>query len=726
MVSGFRFWPCFGLGCRCAVMFAVVLPSVSAVPGDKGEGSVEDGLVRSVASGAWSEPETWSTDQVPQPGSRVQIREGHRVRYDVESSEAIRAIHVAGTLAFATDRDTRLDVGLIRIERGDEWKEGGFDCHYEPGGPDDSPQPALQIGTALEPVGREHRALVRLVYFEGDDEESLPAIVCFGGRMDIHGAPLERTWVKLGRTASVNETRLFLDGDVSDWRAGDRIVITATDRQRPVAGVMTPHVTDKASSEERTITQVSHYASSVLQRSVASDSYVTIDAPLVFPHRAEGGYAGEVANLSRNVIIESADPEGPRGHTMYHRHSAGSISYAEFRHLGKEGLLGRYPIHYHLVGDSMRGSSIIGASIWDSDNRWVTIHGTQYLVVRDCVGYRSVGHGYFMEDGTEVFNVLDRNLAIQALVGKPLPRQDLPYDRNDGAGFWWANSLNAFTRNVAVECDQHGFRFEVEATEDFDPVLDVLRHDGTTEAVDIRTLPFIRFDDNEAHAQRRFALNLGGIRGKTMGGIWSPQPYSVGGHVDGVGPDAEDPFIIRNFKAWDSHWCFHGFAPSVYVDGMDLYDSEYGIWRSVVSLHFYENLKMDRLNSGSISFPMGGYGPKIGLENGRPNFPVLKPTDERPPVTVITRYQWDDDGVSVWGTSVDNEDIKEVRVNGVRAEATRDNFAEWTAIVPTSEVGEGVLSAYGEDVAGNRESLPHEWILDEGKTARGQYSSAGR
>ena len=110
---------------------------------------------------------------------------------------------------------------------------------------------------------------------------------------------------------------------------------------------------------------------------------------------ADGQFV-EIANLSRNVIIESAEPQKARGHTMYHRHSQGSISYAEFRHLGKEGVLGRYPLHYHLVGDTMRGSSVIGASIWDSSNRWLTIHGTNYLVVRDCVGYQSVGHGFFM------------------------------------------------------------------------------------------------------------------------------------------------------------------------------------------------------------------------------------------------------------------------------------------------------------------------------------------
>src|SRR5262249_8464136 len=116
-----------------------------------------------------------------------------------------------------------------------------------------------------------------------------------------------------------------------------------------------------------------------------SGTTLTLDRPLAHHHLADGDWRGEVADLSRNVIVESADPDGPRGHTMYHRGSAGSISYAEFRHLGKRGVLGRYPIHFHRVRDTMRGSSVVGASIWDSDNRFLTVHGTDYLLVRDCV-----------------------------------------------------------------------------------------------------------------------------------------------------------------------------------------------------------------------------------------------------------------------------------------------------------------------------------------------------
>src|SRR5262249_31051792 len=157
----------------------------------------------------------------------------------------------------------------------------------------------------------------------------------------------------------------------------------------------------------------------------------------------------------------------------------------------------------------MRGSSVVEASFWDSQNRWIAIHGTSHLVVRNCVGYKSVGHGFFLEDGTETRNMLDGDLAMLALRGKPRPGQMLPYDKTLGSGFWWANSLNAFINNSAAECDQDGYRFEVFAGAGFDPKLPVLQPDGTRQRVDIHTLPFLRFEKNEAHCMRFFGLNLG-------------------------------------------------------------------------------------------------------------------------------------------------------------------------------------------------------------------------
>src|SRR5262245_47863941 len=75
-------------------------------------------LVRTVQSGPWSAPATWAGGKVPAAGARVQIRTGHTVTYDLRSDKVIRSIHVAGKLTFARDRDTRLDVGLIKIQPG--------------------------------------------------------------------------------------------------------------------------------------------------------------------------------------------------------------------------------------------------------------------------------------------------------------------------------------------------------------------------------------------------------------------------------------------------------------------------------------------------------------------------------------------------------------------------------------------------------------------------------
>ncbi len=505
--------------------------------------------IRSQRSGPWSVPSTWEGGVVPGGGSRVQVRSGHRVTYDVCSERSIRSIHVAGTLSFATDRDTRLGVGLIKIQQGEDASEDGFACDAHLGESDPAlPRPALVVGSPECPVAPGATALIRLVAWDGLDRETCPAIVCCGGRMEFHGAPMTRTWVKLGQTIKPGETRVTLAEPVSGWRINDRVILTATERDGREQGTLREGAGAKgrrAFTEERTIEAI-------------DGTNLILDRPVAHTHRGDGDYRGEIADLSRNVVIESADPARARGHTMYHRGSSGSISYAEFRHLGKEGVLGKYSLHFHLVGDSMRGSSVIGASIWDSANRWITIHGTSDLVVRDCVGYRSLGHGFYLEDGSESYNILDRNLAVQALAAKPLPGQFLPFDRNDGAGFWWANSLNSFARNVAAECDRYGYRYEATPRGDGCLIRPVLGPDGRRTEVDIRTLPFVQFRGNEAHAQI-YGINMGE-------------------GVDGVGPGEAHPFLLRDTRIWDAHWAFRPGAPSIVVDGMNIYSSRYGVF----------------------------------------------------------------------------------------------------------------------------------------------------
>src|SRR5262249_4913871 len=185
----------------------------------------------------------------------------------------------------------------------------------------------------------------------------------------------------------------------------------------------------------------------------------------------------------------------------------------------------------------------------------------------------SVGHGFFVEDGTEVYNVFDRNLAVQAYAGRPQPDQILSFDTNDGAGFWWANCLNTFTRNVACECDGYGYRFEATPDAGSELQLPVQQPDGSRKTVDIRTLPFVRFENNEAHSL--------------------PYGLNLGEGVDGVGPDIRHPLVVRNTRLWNAQWAFRPNSPSMVVEDMEIYGSTYGVFQPIYDHHAYARLAID-------------------------------------------------------------------------------------------------------------------------------------
>lgn len=199
-------------------------------------------LIRSAQSGPWSAATTWEGGKVPSAGVQVLVRKGHTVIYDVQAKDVIRSLHISGVLTFAPDRDTLLEVGLIKIQHGDIVDESGFDCAAHK---DDATiktkgsdagleayclccegKPALLVGTPERHIDADKKAVIRLHYIDGMDKESCPAIVCCGGRMDFHGAPMSRTWIRLGKSASPGETSLVLSEAVTGWKAGDRLIVT--------------------------------------------------------------------------------------------------------------------------------------------------------------------------------------------------------------------------------------------------------------------------------------------------------------------------------------------------------------------------------------------------------------------------------------------------------------------------------------------------------------------
>lgn len=617
---------------RLVVAAALFPATVSAQPDTADHESHVHFSVRSVSNGPWSDPSTWNPARVPKPGDRVLISSRTTVNYDVNEKGVLRLVQVAGTLSFARDRNTELNVGLLTIQHSDTCSEHGFACEFEgaEAGPVTPSEhwPSLIVGTSDAPIPAEHTARIRLHYVEGMDKKNAPAIACCSGRMELHGAPMSRTWMKLGADVAEGSNQVTLSGDVSGWRVGDEIIVTATDR---------------ASGGSASFRQASDNAKEpqTERRTIAAmeGTVLTLDRPLRYAHSGRGEFRGEVANLSRNVVVESADPNGVRGHTVYHRFSRGGISYARFAHLGKEGVLGRYAIHYHLVGDTMRGSSVLGAAVVDSHNRWVTIHGTQYLLVRDCIGYGSVGHGYFLEDGTEVYNLLDRNLAVHACRGRRLPDQALPFDPNDGAGFWWANGLNTITRNVTTENDEYGYRYDMQKRSNFDTHLPILQPDGSEKVIDVRTIPIWRFEKNEARAEGFYGMVVA-ANGNSQpdSGIRSEGSLQRIMNIDWTGPDTEHPHIIRDLKIHGAHYAFRPHSPSMLIENLRIDKSVYGIYRPCFENHVYRNVHLSGQGPEPFNRGMDDASAQVGsitvdglridsLENGNQRHPFIHMTD---------------------------------------------------------------------------------------------------
>lgn len=492
--------------------------------------------VVSVQSGYWSDPQTWNTNRIPAPGENIKIDSAHTVIYDMQSTGAIRVIHIRGKLEFSRSTNTTLQVGLIVLSRKKEVDLSQVCVTNLQGGPADI-RPTLEIGTMDQPIPAAVTSKIILTYFSDMDDDCAPAVIAgYGCRMDIHGSPLNYTWVKLSEPAAAGATQITVAEPVN-WAPGDHIVITGSRTPDDGKGSYADLGDDPLPISEE------NYVAGI------SGTVLSLTTPLQYDHTAETEFKVEVANLSRNVIIESADPQGVRGHTMYHYGSNGSISYAEFAHLGKENKLARYPIHFHMLRSTNRGGSVIGASIWDSANRWITVHGTDYMVVRDCVGFQSVGHGFFMEDGSEVFNLFDNNLAIHAYMFNPLPNQAVPYDDNLGAGFWWASGWNAFANNVAVECDRYGFLFDSRSS----IIRPILQPDGSTmQNVQANTLPQILFKDNETHGIIQY-------------GFW----------MNGEAPP-NSPTIVENFVTWRNRYSFGIDGNNYYVKSFSGWNNTYG------------------------------------------------------------------------------------------------------------------------------------------------------
>jgi hypothetical protein len=175
-------------------------------------------------------------------------------------------------------------------------------------------------------------------------------------------------------------------------------------------------------------------------------------------------------------------------------------------------------------------------------------------------------------------------------------------------------------------------------------------------------------------------------------------------NVDGVGPDARHPFIIRDMKIWNVRWAIHPVAPAVMLDRVDIQNADYRVWRPQYKLHAYRGIKFPQK-------PIGGLGrdaPSDEAEFPRP----LDPVDDLPPITVITHLRRGEGKLVVRGTTSDNGTVKRVTVNGRDAKALMPNHAQWEIVLDDAQPGRPMrVCARAEDAAGNIEKRPHTLVV---------------
>lgn len=147
-------------------------------------------------------------------------------------------------------------------------------------------------------------------------------------------------------------------------------------------------------------------------------------------------YPTEVANLTRNVRIEGT-PTG-RAHIVFLRSQRPqTIRHVAIRYMGpqqgtgatflsggdrvevRDGVLGRYGLHFHHCDDGSRGSLIEGVVVRNAGSQAFVPHTSHGITFRDCVAYDVRSAGFWWDFGAETNDTTFERCAVLGLPRNP-------------------------------------------------------------------------------------------------------------------------------------------------------------------------------------------------------------------------------------------------------------------------------------------------------------------
>ncbi len=277
--------------------------------------------------------------------------------------------------------------------------------------------------------------------------------VSYGGTLQLFGykgTPAEgstpmptnsgTSWIRLGKDLAAGLTQMTLSREPnaltpllqpsSKWQNGDKIVVTTTDYVPGHTEVLT---ITKVAGTTVDFTPATKWAHKGTFYKPPGDP-LQYDRLQLDPSLTKEGVEtrAAVALLTRSIRIVSGgdtvtgDPVADAfpaastgyyfgGHTAFRQgFKSIQIQGVEFAQMGQGGKLGHYPVHFHKARITPPNTFIRDSSVNESMTRWVVIHGSQNVMVARNVGYLSIGHGFYLEDGTEINNQLYSNIGIMA------------------------------------------------------------------------------------------------------------------------------------------------------------------------------------------------------------------------------------------------------------------------------------------------------------------------
>eukprot|EP01084_Bolivina_argentea_P031560 58424_1 len=220
-------------------------------------------------------------------------------------------------------------------------------------------------------------------------------IVTTNGLINVHGKQFHPTWTRLAISVYPGDNIIYLQESVN-WEVGQRIVI--------ITSVYLDYEYNHQ-NEEFIINAIGD--SSWTTRNVI---YLGSSIRTEYHHYAGIEYQAEVLLLSRNIKFsgsQSNDKYG--GHNVVNfGGSIGKFSGVEAYNMGQQNVVGRYPFHFHMIGDCP-DCFVQDCSVHSSNFRCVTVHGTNEMTVTRHTSYNSYGHCLYIEDGVEENNTLSYN-----------------------------------------------------------------------------------------------------------------------------------------------------------------------------------------------------------------------------------------------------------------------------------------------------------------------------